>query len=137
MNEIQFSKLLGLTSLVIGGVEVFAARRLTRALGLPVPEGFVRFFLGPREIVNGFVALAHPDDTGPIATRVAGDALDLALLANALIRRNGNRQWAVLATAAVIGVTALDVAASAALARRNTKALATARRTRVKQILPA
>ena len=93
--------------------------------------------MGPRESVNGFGALAHPDDTGPIATRIAGDALDLAILGNALLRGNRMRHMAALATIAVVGVTALDLAAGAALAQRNTKALNTARRTRVKRVIAA
>jgi hypothetical protein len=135
MNDIQMSKGLGLLSLAIGGAELFAGRRLTRALGLPVPSAFVKFVLGPREIVNGFVAMAHPDKAGPIGTRIAGDALDLAILGTALLPVNRKRNLAALATIAVVGVTILDMAAATALARRETKALATARRTRVKRIL--
>ena len=135
MNEIQLSKALGLVSIVIGAAELFAGRRLTKALGLPVPAEFVKYVLGPREIINGFVAIAHPDEAGPIGVRIAGDALDLAILGNALLPRNKMRHLAALATIAVIGVTVLDMAAATALARRETRALSTARRTRVKQIL--
>lgn len=135
MNDIQFSKLLGLASIVIGGAELFAARQLRDGLGLPVPVNFVRWFLGPREIVNGFVALSHPDDAGPISVRVAGDALDLAILGNALLPRNRMRSMAAFATVAVIGITAMDLAVATALTRRRTRALDTARRTRVKRII--
>ena len=137
MNEIQLSKLLGLTSVFIGAAELFAARQLRNGLGLPVPTNFVRWFLGPREIINGLVALAHPDNAGPIGLRVAGDALDLAILGNALLPRNRMRHMAALATVAVVGVTIMDMAGATALARRNGRAMATARRTRVKRILPA
>ena len=135
MNDIQLSKMLGLTSIFIGASELFAARQLRNGLGLPVPINFVRWFLGPREIINGFVALAHPDNAGPIGLRVAGDALDLAILGNALLPRNRMRNMAALATIAVVGVTILDMAAATALARRETRAVATARRTRVKKLL--
>ncbi len=135
MNDIEFSKLLGLTSVLIGAVEVFAARRLRDGLGLPVPVGFVRWFLGPREIINGFVAMTHPDNAGPIGTRVAGDALDLAILGNALLPGNRKRHAAALATIAVVGITVLDMAAATALARREGRAMVTARRTRVKRLL--
>ena len=135
MNDIQMSKGLGLLSLAIGGAELFAGRRLKHALGLPIPSNFVKYVLGPREIINGFVAMAHPDKAGPVGTRILGDALDLAILGTALLPTNRRRNMAALATIAVVGVTILDLAAGAALARRETSALATARRTRVKRIL--
>ena len=44
------------------------------------------------------------------------------------------RNMAALATIAVIGITIMDMAATTALAQGKAKALATARRTRIKQI---
>jgi hypothetical protein len=79
--------------------------------------------------------MAHPDKAGPIGTRIAGDALDLAILGTALLPVNRNRNLAALATIAVLGVTILDMAAATALAQRESRALATARRTRVKRIM--
>ena len=134
MNEIQLSKSLGLLSLLLGTAEVVAGRQIKRALGLPMPTSFVRAF-GARELLSGFVALAHPDNKGPMGLRLAGDAVDLAVLGVALLPSNRQRHLAALAAAAVIGVTVLDFAAAAALRQRESRALATARRTRVKKIL--
>ncbi len=134
MNEIQLSKGLGLFSLFLGTVQLVAGKQIKQALGLPMPTSFVQAF-GARELLSGFVSLAHPDNKGPMGLRIAGDAADLAVLGVALLPSNRQRHLAALATAAVIGVTVLDFAAATALTRRETKALATARRTRVKRIL--
>ncbi len=133
MNDIQLSKNLGLISLVLGTAELLYGRTIKRTLGLPMPSMFVRAF-GAREVLSGFVALAHPDNAGPIGLRIAGDALDLAVLGTALLPSNRQRKAAALATIAVIGITVMDLAVGSALARRQARALQTARRTRVKQI---
>lgn len=130
MNEIQMSKGLGLVSLVVGTVQVVAGRRLKHALGLPMPTSFVRAF-GVRELLTGFAALAHPDDKGPMAVRIMGDAVDLAVLGVALLPGNRKRPAAAMATAAVVGLTVLDFIATAAQTQREHRALATARRTRI------
>ncbi len=133
MNDIQLSKALGLFSLVLGGFELFKGRAITRTLGLPMPAIAVRAF-GAREMLSGFVALAHPDNKGPMGLRTAGDAMDLAVLGVAMLPANRKRHNAALALMAMLSVTAIDIAATAALTRREHKALATARRTRVKRI---
>ena len=133
MNEIQLSKGLGLFSLALGAAELFYGRTIKRALGLPMPSSFVRAF-GAREMLAGFTAIAHPDNAGPIGMRIAGDALDLAVLGVALLPSNKRRNAAALATIAVVGVTVMDFAVATALAKREGQALKTARRTRIKRI---
>ena len=131
--DIQLAKFLGGFSLCLGALELFYGRKIKKALGLPVPSALIRA-AGAREMLSGFIVLAHPDNVSPIALRIAGDAMDLAILGAALLPTNRKRQAATLATAAVIGVTLLDFAAAAALRQRDSQSLATARRTRVKQI---
>ena len=131
-TDLQLAKLLGAVSLCLGTAQLFAGRAIRDRLGLPVPAAVVNV-TGLREIVSGFTVLAHPDEAGPVGVRVAGDALDLAVLGGALLAGNRRtRPAALLATAAVLGITALDVAATAALRRRQSRILATARRTRVR-----
>ena len=48
-----------------------------------------------------------------LASRIAGDALDLAILASALHSDNPRRGNAVFATALVVGITMLDIVAYA------------------------
>lgn len=135
-QDIRLSKALGAFSLCLGALEVFGARRLTRMLGLPVPPAVIQAF-GLREMASGFTVLAHPDDARPVVLRIAGDAMDLAVLGGALMAPGNLRRPAtLLATAAVLGVTLLDLGAAGALRRRSTRALSTARRTRVRPSAP-
>ena len=133
-QDIRLSKVLGAFSLCLGAVELFAPRSITRMFGLAVPSAVIRAF-GLREMASGFTVLAHPDDARPLGLRVAGDAMDLAVLGGALMAPGNQRRPAtLLATAAVLCVTMLDLAATGALHRSSARALATARRTRVKRI---
>ena len=128
-NDIKLSKLLGSISLCLGAVELLAPQRINRKLGLGLPNWLIRVF-GAREVASGFVVLAHPDEAPPIGVRLAGDALDLAVLSKALLPGQKVTNGAIFATLAVLGVTALDLAAGVSLRRRNTAVLETARRTR-------
>jgi len=122
--------LLGLFSLGLGAAELLFGRRVNRRLGLGQSPGLVRAF-GAREVASGTAILAFPDMAVPVWTRVAGDVLDLAVLIGAL-RSGRQREAALLALVAVAGVTVVDVITATALTQRHNRALATARRTRVK-----
>lgn len=104
----RLAKGLGLFSIGLGLAELLAARPLCRALGMEGGEGLVRAY-GARELATGIAILASHDPTPWIWGRVGGDALDLATLA--IAHRGDNPQTGnlLLATAAVVGVTALDV----------------------------
>jgi hypothetical protein len=99
---------LGVFSIALGLVEVFAARSLTRALGMEGHETLVRVY-GLREITKGVGILASKDPTPWIWGRVAGDALDIATLATGLEGNNPKKDNVMLALAAVGGVTAADL----------------------------
>jgi len=107
-------------------------RSMNRTLGLGQSPALVRAF-GAREVATGVAVLMYPDMAAPIWLRVAGDALDLAVLARALSTRSRRREATVLSMFAVLGVTALDVMTAASLSQRHSRALATARRTRVQR----
>jgi hypothetical protein len=115
--EDRVAKSLGWFSIGLGLLEIVAARRVSRALGMHGMEPLVRAF-GAREIASGVTTLSTERETG-LWSRLAGDALDLAVLSRGLHWSNpqrGNVRWAMLAVA---GVTALDaMAASAVTARR-------------------
>lgn len=133
MNDIQLSKSLGLFSLGLGALELLASRRIAAALGVGSP-GLVKAF-GAREIAAGLMVLNKPDMAMPVWGRVAGDAMDAAVLATGLGPGNRQRGGAVAALAFVLAAAALDVAVAASLARRDQTALQTARRTRVQRKL--
>ncbi len=98
---------LGWFSLALGLTEVIAAEPLARALGIN-RVALVRAF-GVREIAAGLGILLQ-DRKGPwLWGRIAGDALDLAVLAAALRAGNRRRGNAALAIVAVAPVIALDL----------------------------
>ncbi|GAC1495540.1 MAG: hypothetical protein NVS2B11_18090 [Acetobacteraceae bacterium] len=132
MNDVQTAKFLGWFSVGLGAAELILGRRMNRALGLGQSPALVRAF-GAREVASGAMVLMYPDMAAPIWLRVAGDALDLAVLARALKTHNRRRQATLASTLAVLGVTALDVMTAASLSQRHGRALATARRTRVQR----
>lgn len=129
MNDIQLSKFLGWLSLGLGALELLASRRITTMLGVASPR-LVQAF-GAREIAAGLMVLNKPDTALPIWGRVAGDAMDTAVLATGLTSGNRHRRAAAAAMLFVLGAAALDIAVASALSQREDKALYTARRTHV------
>lgn len=90
---------LGLFSLALGAAEVLMPQAIARALGMPGRAGLLiagnpRFW---------------------VWKRVAGDALDLSVLAGAVHAANPHRATALAAFAAVAGVAALDLGCARAL----------------------
>lgn len=109
---------LGWLSLALGAKELLAPRRVALAVGV-VPRPTLTRLLGLREIASGVAILASRDPTIPLWSRVAGDAMDLALLGLAGRTRSTDGRRLSFALAAVAGVSALDaLGAVAATARR-------------------
>lgn len=110
---------LGLFSLALGAAELFAAKKITRALDADGHERLVKGF-GVREIATGVAVLAQPALSTGIWGRVAGDALDLAALGVAA--RNSPRNRAIRgALAFVVGATTLDLITARGLDRQTGK----------------
>jgi uncharacterized membrane protein len=65
--------------------------------------------LGLREIGHGVAILSQRKPTEGVWSRVGGDAIDLAFLGAAFVSPNSKKSRVVGATAAVLGVTALDL----------------------------
>jgi uncharacterized membrane protein len=104
---------LALLGLGLGSAQVAAPGLVARAVGArddTTTRQVVRWAGGLREIASGLLVgtTAHPRRW--LWVRVAGDALDLALLGAVLVRRPAGRVRAAGALAAVLGVTAADVA---------------------------
>ncbi len=97
---------LGWFSLGLGLLEIVAARPLARQLGMHGREDLLRL-QGLREVVMGVGILTARDRRPWIIGRVAGDAVDAALLAgHAPHARPGSL---ALAMASVAAVTVLDL----------------------------
>jgi uncharacterized membrane protein len=111
MDMMSLSRGLGWFSLGLGLTEVLAPDRVAGWIGAPKRRALIRT-MGMREIGSGIWLLARRKPKAALWSRVAGDAVDLGLLAAALSGRTKNRRKLVAATAAVAGVTAVDVLAS-------------------------
>lgn len=102
---------LGWFSIGLGLAEVIAPATIARLIGVSDKDrtrALLRAY-GLREIAAGVGLLWQPRASGWLWSRVAGDVLDLASLGWALSRDDSNRTRVAVATAAVLGVTALDV----------------------------
>jgi hypothetical protein len=117
------SKALGWFSIGLGVTELVAPRVIGRVIGAPddrKAQMLTRAY-GLREIAAGVGILRQPREARWMWSRVAGDAMDLATLGRVITTSRSGRGRAVAATAAVLGVTALDILCSRQLSngRRN------------------
>ena len=111
------SRGLGWFSVGLGLTEIAAPRVLARAIGIDDSglTGATIRAMGARELLNGLGILARPRRALPLWARVAGDAIDLALLGKVMANPENSRSRALFATANVLAVTALDVMAARTL----------------------
>jgi uncharacterized membrane protein len=102
------AKFLGWFSIGLGIAEVAFPKRLARAIGTPVKPMTTRL-MGLREIGVGVGILAARSPGPWIKARVAGDAVDLALLSNAYGSKSADRVRLAGTTAAVAAISAADI----------------------------
>ena len=123
----RLTRALGWASLGLGVAEVSAPRTVSQLSGFD-DSGQARAvvpLVGARQLLHGVGLLRGHRAAGWVWTRVAGDAIDLALLSRALRDRAGpRRRRTAAATAAVLGITAVDLyaASKATRARRTARA---------------
>jgi hypothetical protein len=107
--DVESSRALGWASIGIGLTELAAPRQLEHLMGIGNGEntGILRV-CGVREVLSGIDILSHDDPAPGLWGRVAGDALDLALLG---VAAKKSRRPGGLATACamVVGIAALDM----------------------------
>ncbi|MGI9114489.1 MAG: cyclase/dehydrase [Chthoniobacterales bacterium] len=99
---------LGWFSIALGAAEILAPRALSRLIGFK-PRSLLLPALGLREITSGLGILNKRGTAGWLWSRVAGDAMDLALLGAARLSNDADENRVDAAGAAVLGVTALDI----------------------------
>jgi uncharacterized membrane protein len=112
-------KALGWASLALGAPLVAVPGRVARAIGLddtPGTRALARG-VGIRELAAGAGILRQSRPVPGLWARVAGDGMDLALLANGL-RSRADRRRVGGALAAVAGIAALDAITATRLSRR-------------------
>jgi len=102
---------LGWFSIGLGCAELAAPGLMARLIGLPDDATNRRTLqaLGVREMASGFGILGQARPAPWIWSRVAGDAMDLALLGRAAASTRTEKGRLAFAGAVVLGVTALDL----------------------------
>jgi uncharacterized membrane protein len=112
---------LGFFSIGLGLAETLAPGAVARAIGVDPRSDRVRNTLrlmGMREITSGLGILSKQQPATWVWSRVAGDALDLGLLATAMTNPENKRGRTMFGIASVLGVTALDVMNARQLAQQ-------------------
>lgn len=130
MDSQKLANGLGWFSIGLGVAELAMPGQLARFIGVDNSSGnrnVLRTY-GARELMAGIGILSQTQPTGWVWSRVAGDMLDLASLGNALTSSNNDKGKLLGATAAVAGVTALDVICAKQLSSENASSGSTAQR---------
>ena len=107
----KLASALGWFSIGVGLAEVITPGGLARLIGIDDDartRSVVRAY-GLRELAAGAGILATKRPAGWVWARVAGDVLDISSLGKAMASSGNDRVRLAVATAAVAGVTALDV----------------------------
>lgn len=117
----KLAKALGWFSIGLGLAQVIAPERMNEICGVDPDDENCRLMrgLGLREITTGLGILSQQQPTAWMWGRVAGDAMDLALLGSAMTSNGTDRVRTIGATAAVLGVAMLDVACVQQLTQTN------------------
>ena len=119
-SDPRLVRALGWFSVGLGLAEITAPRQVARLIGVrddPDRQAILRA-CGVRELASGLGILTRPQPAGWLWSRVGGDAIDLALLGSAMREPDARRGRLGLATAAVLGVTALDILSSTRMSRQ-------------------
>ncbi|MGG5889004.1 hypothetical protein ACLF3G_17845 [Falsiroseomonas sp. HC035] len=118
-NADRLARALGWFSIGLGITQMLAPRRLTRALGMRGQENLVRA-MGAREVASGVLSLSVDRGLG-MRARLAGDAVDAAVLLAAVRGAGLKRDNVALALAMVGGIALLDFVAMQALEARHSR----------------
>jgi uncharacterized membrane protein len=117
----SLANFLALFSIGLGLAEVTVPGIVARLCGVDHKDERnrrVMRLLGMREISHGVAILSNQRPEKAVWSRVAGDALDLALLGKAMSNPDNDRAATLFATANVLAVTALDVMCAKTLSRQ-------------------
>jgi hypothetical protein len=107
----SLANFLGMFSIGLGLAQMLAPEGMSKIVGIKDAEsnrGLMRA-LGAREFSHGIAILSRQQPEKAVWSRVAGDAIDLALLGKVMANPENSRGRALFATANVLAVTALDV----------------------------
>lgn len=108
----QVSFMLGQNAIGLGVWGLAAPASVNRFLGLQGSPEVTRLVFGAREMATGVALASNPTRADVLWARVAGDALDIAVLSRLTGRDNPKRGNARFALGVVLAVTALDIFAA-------------------------
>jgi hypothetical protein len=108
----QVSFMLGQNAIGLGLWGLLAPKSVNSFLGLTNSPEVTRVAFGAREMATGVVLASDPTRAGVLWARVAGDALDIAVLSKLTGADNPKRTNARVALGAVLAITALDIFAA-------------------------
>ena len=117
----SLANFLGMFSIGLGLAQVTLPGVISRLCGIDHTDDQNRRIMrlmGMREISHGVAILSNQQPEKAVWSRVAGDALDLAMLGRALSNQDNDRAATLFATANVLAVTALDVMCARTLSRQ-------------------
>ena len=114
------AKWLGALSLALGVSQLAAPGALATLIGLPddAKRRTALRIIGARELASAAGLFAKPGSASAVWSRVAGDAIDLALLGAAFSDPEAKKGRLAAAAGAVLGIAALDVFSAARLSRQ-------------------
>lgn len=104
----QFARGLGWLSLGLGVAQLLAPKVLSRIAGVPVP-GTLVMLCGARDVLCGIGMLAQEQQAPWLKARVAGDAIDIAALAGALLVPGLPKRRIGVSAALAGGIAAADL----------------------------
>lgn len=107
MGDLQVARGLGWFSIGLGLTQLAAPEWLGEQIGVGDHPALMRA-MGVREITTGVGVLRQRNPAGGLRARVAGDTLDLALLASAW-PNSDRRDRLAGAIGMVLGITMLDL----------------------------
>jgi hypothetical protein len=108
MTQRKWAKGLGWLSIGLGLTEMIAPGWLARQIGVNEDRTGLLRTMGAREAVTGIGVLLEDRPVTGLWGRVAGDAVDISLLAAALKSPENDKRRLAGALAMVLGVTAVD-----------------------------
>jgi uncharacterized membrane protein len=119
-GEERLAKALGWVSIGLGIASLVAPKSVARMIGVPERGGSQATLraVGAREVASGLGILSQRRPTPWVWSRVGGDLMDLALMGRALVSRRSEKDRAAATTAALVGITAVDLLGSVGLSRR-------------------
>ena len=112
---------LGYFSIGLGLAEALMPKTMTRVIGIKHPDDenvATMRAMGLREIGHGIAILSNQRPAKAVWSRVAGDALDLALLGTVLRDEENDRGRTLFAVGNVLAVAALDLMVARQLSRQ-------------------